>query len=121
MAPLRGNVTPRFSAASISCGMLRQASPAACGIDAVDAEHHGRIEHVAVAVAFLEIGAGEGGEIAVAGAVDKHPAEDRVAAGFGLDQQRLDAPVAPSSRRRQARESRREHYARARDQSAAHL
>ena len=31
IAPLRGKITPRFSAASISAGIVRQASPAAAG------------------------------------------------------------------------------------------
>ena len=52
------------------------------------------IEHVAVVVAFFVRRAGEGGEIAVAGAIDEDAAEDRAAAGLRFDQQRLDTAVA---------------------------
>ena len=43
--------------------------------------------------ADLERGAGPGGEIAVAGAVDEHAPEHGAAAGFGLDEQGGDLPV----------------------------
>ena len=62
-------------------------------IDAVQAEHHGRIEHGAGAVAELERRAGPGGEIAVARAIDEDAADDGGAAGFRLHDQRPDGVV----------------------------
>ena len=64
------------------------------GIDAVHAEHHGRIEHVAARVALFERRAGKGGEVAVARTVDEDAAANGAAAGFGFDEQRLDSAFA---------------------------
>jgi hypothetical protein len=63
------------------------------GIDAVEAEHHGGIKHAAGIVANLERRAGPGGEVAVAGAIDKNVRTHRLAARLGFHHQRIDAAV----------------------------
>jgi len=60
-------------------------------IDAVEAEHHRGVEHAAGTVADLEACAGPGREIAVAGAIDENVGAHRLAAGLGLDHERVDA------------------------------
>ena len=93
IAPLRG----KFHAALL--GLIHQRrdrGPGLAGggrIDAVQPEHHGRVEHAAVAVAALERRAGPGREIAVARAVDEDAPDDGGAAGLGLDDQRADGVV----------------------------
>ncbi len=61
------------------------------GIDAVEAKHHRRVEHVTVVVADLVGRAGPGREIAVAGAIDEDIGADRLPSRLGLDEQRVDA------------------------------
>src|SRR6185437_15474113 len=63
----------------------------ALGIDTAHAKHHGRVKRIAGLVAFLESGAGKGGKIAVARAVDEHAGRDRAASRLAFDQQRLEA------------------------------
>ena len=63
------------------------------GIDAVEAEHHRRIEHAAGIVADFKARAGPGRKIAVAGAIDEDAGGDRLTAGLGLDHQRVDAAI----------------------------
>ena len=63
------------------------------GIDAVEAEHHRGVQHVAMAVADLVWRAGPGREIAVAGAIDEDVGADRLPSRLGLDEQRVDASV----------------------------
>src|SRR5262249_12076625 len=62
-------------------------------VDAADAVHRRRIEHVALAVADFVRGARPRGEVAVARAVDEHPAAHRAPTRFGLDDDGLDRIV----------------------------
>ena len=51
-------------------------------IDAIEAKHHGRVQHAAACVADLVRRAGKGREIAVAGTVDEDFRAHRPAPGF---------------------------------------
>jgi hypothetical protein len=82
---------PAASAFSISTGIVRHASPAFSGFDAVQTKHHRGIEHAAGIVSDLEARAGPGREVAVTAAIDKNIREHRLPPGLGLDHQRLDA------------------------------
>ena len=62
------------------------------GIDAVEAEHHRRVEHAAGIVADFKRRARPGREIAVAGAIDEDSGAHRLTPGLGLHHQRIDAP-----------------------------
>jgi hypothetical protein len=62
------------------------------GIDAVEAEHHRRVQHAAGIIADLERCAGPGREIAVAGAIDVDAGTHRLPSRLGLHHQRVDAP-----------------------------
>ena len=91
MPPLRGKL-----GAAGALGRLHQrrnGAPRVAGLRRVDAgepEHHGRVEHVAGAVADLVRHAGKRREIAVAGAVDEDPRTHGGASRLGLDHQRIN-------------------------------
>jgi hypothetical protein len=61
------------------------------GIDAVEAEHHRRVQHAAGVVADLERRARPGRQIAIAGAIDVDAGAHRLTAGLGFQHQRVDA------------------------------
>jgi hypothetical protein len=49
---------------------------------------------VAAGIAFVKIGAGKGGQVAVAGTIDDATPEEGATAGFPFDQHRPDAGLA---------------------------
>ncbi len=59
-------------------------------VDAGDAEHQRRVQHLALVVALLPRRAGPGQQVAVAGGVDKDLRADRTTARSRLDQQGID-------------------------------
>ena len=117
----RDRARARASIRSLMALNSPTAASAARRIDMADAEHGGREQPAALAVADLERHAGEGRDVGVAAAIDEGIGADRLPARLGLHHQRGDARAVHQHRRRPAHGTAAATPASSSSWSAAHL